>query len=83
MIDKFKRYFIRLAVYAILVYLGFSRPVAAQESPARTDDTKPKVLVVVMDDIGYGVSTDIAMAGPTSIGPSFTKTTRRSRSSCC
>jgi arylsulfatase A-like enzyme len=55
MFKVIKRHLLRLAIYAVMVSPGFAKSAAgaAQESPARTDEAKPNVLVVVMDDVGY------------------------------
>ncbi|HUX28251.1 MAG TPA: sulfatase-like hydrolase/transferase, partial [Terracidiphilus sp.] len=55
MLKMLKRYWIRFAVSAVVMWPGFARSAAASppEKPSSTDEGKPNVLVVVMDDVGY------------------------------
>lgn len=55
MSKRLKRFWIRFAVSIVVMCPGLARPAAAasREKPADTDEGKPNVLVVVMDDVGY------------------------------
>jgi arylsulfatase len=55
MYESLKRYWIQFAIFAVVVCQGLTRAAAATppEKPASTDETKPNVLVVVIDDVGY------------------------------
>ena len=55
MYESLKRYWIQFAIFAVVVCQGLTRAAAATppEKPAPADETKPNVLVVVIDDVGY------------------------------
>jgi len=55
MFERLKRYWMRFAISVLVMCPGFAKPSLAgpPEKPAGTDEGKPNVLVVVLDDVGY------------------------------
>lgn len=53
--QRLKRYWLRFAVSAMMMWPGLTKLSASspQDKPTTTDESKPNVLVVVMDDVGY------------------------------
>src|SRR6266568_1941829 len=55
MFKRIQRYWIRIAVPLVVMCSGLVSSDAAspQEKPTKTEESKPNILVIVMDDVGY------------------------------